>query len=455
MSLIEFWEGSTFDVDIRTIASSAVAVKGKSYSNPCRLLEIYGNTNISKHNGQLKQKNINFTDIEINAAFLPKIPGVTLQFGKGIYHPPFIWSDCHPMAIATSFTYTTNAIFRILSNLVEIKLINENMVDVLLDKACLLLTFLYKSNRHLILKNMNNNLNMFFVSKIIEILVGKNIYNVEYQEVERTNNALNLALGMAKEHAGLTLIQQMIIALGKGIAFVERHAQATALSKDVLAQISETTYKYTDNKLVIDDTWKLIEIIAIANDSERKITMCVILDDTVESIDDLLWIQKLMIIFPFLSINLLVNTAQISINFSVYMLSTVFKNPIFRELAVRLGSQLTVTNTYCPLISLQNNLFDANAKNAINDADLVFIKGLNFFETCQLKDKDVFHAFVVYGPISRTYTGLPELSGVFAYFPAGVAGYEHSSEPSKLITMSSIWNRVNNKSAKTVVKNSY
>jgi len=445
MSIIEFWDGATLDVDIRSIASTAVPVKGKLYTNPCRLLDIYGNTSHSKSGSQICLGMRNYSDEEINSIFLPKIPGVTLHLGEGIYHPPFIWSDCHPTAIATSFTYSTNAIYRILSNLAESGHLPENEIEPLLDRACLLLTSVYKSNQHSILKHMNNNLNMYLISKVVEVLVGKKTYDVEYQEMGLTSKALKFALTIVEEHAGLTPKQQMALALGKGVAFVERHAQSSFLSKKILQSISEVTYKYTENGIAIDDRDKLIEMIVSANEGGRKITMCAILDDTAESIDDLLWMQQLIVLYPYFNINLLVNTAQVSINFASHMLDAVFQSRIFLALAVRLGSQLTITRTYCPLISLQSNLFDASARKAILEADFVFVKGLNFFETCQLKDKDVFHSFVVYGPISRTYTGLPDLAGVFAFLPAGVAGYEHSVDPSRVSTLATIWHNIREK----------
>jgi len=55
----------------------------------------------------------------------------------------------------------------------------------------------------------------------------------------------------------------------------------------------------------------------------------------------------------------------------------------------------------------------------------LFVKGANFFETYQIREKPVFHAFVVYGPVSRSYTGLRDLDGVFAYVPPGEVGFSH------------------------------
>ena len=172
LSLIEFWGGASLDVDLQMVGSSAVPVKGKSYSNPCRLLEIYGNSNVHNKSNRGSAILERYKD-DIQFTFLPKIPGVTVRFGADIYHPPFLWCDCSPAVIATNFTYSTNAIYRILSNLAEEELLPERAIDHILDDACLLLAAAYKCDRHFTIKNINNNINMFMIAKIIETLLEK------------------------------------------------------------------------------------------------------------------------------------------------------------------------------------------------------------------------------------------------------------------------------------------
>ncbi|HEX9639902.1 MAG TPA: hypothetical protein VGB13_01160, partial [Candidatus Krumholzibacteria bacterium] len=48
-----------------------------------------------------------------------------------------------------------------------------------------------------------------------------------------------------------------------------------------------------------------------------------------------------------------------------------------------------------------------------------------FFETCQIAHKDSFHGFVVFGGVSRSYTGLCDFDPVFVHLPAGTTGYKH------------------------------
>ena len=66
---------------------------------------------------------------------------------------------------------------------------------------------------------------------------------------------------------------------------------------------------------------------------------------------------------------------------------------------MRFGNQFKVTKIYCPFISFQTNYLPPNAKRVIKESDVVYIKGANFFETCQIPEKKSFHVFVVFGPI--------------------------------------------------------
>jgi hypothetical protein len=171
---------------------------------------------------------------------------------------------------------------------------------------------------------------------------------------------------------------------------------------------------------------------------KNSFTLAAILDDATETVNDLLWMQSLMDQFRFLKVNLLVNTAQISINFSTELLAQVLRAEPFRSLRGRLGGQFLITETYCPFISYQTNYLTPEARRVIASADAVYIKGANFFETCQIPDKETFHAFVVFGPVSRGYTGLRDFEGVFAHVPAGRTGYVHRLAPHKNMNLAEI-----------------
>jgi hypothetical protein len=225
----------------------------------------------------------------------------------------------------------------------------------------------------------------------------------------------------------------MAAALGKGVAFVEsRLAQP---SGKVTAGVEDVSFRFFGRHLAIDHRDRLLSQIAQAGHRQDSFVLAVILDDTAESVDDLLWLNDLMAMFPFLKVDLLLNSAKISINFSADMLEKTLAHPSFRDLASRHGTQLVTTEIYCPFISFEAKYLPPVAHRVIDAADAVFIKGANFFETCQLTHKGRYHAFVVFGPISRAYTGLRDFDAVFAHLPAGVPGYVHRNHPAQLIPL--------------------
>jgi hypothetical protein len=276
---------------------------------------------------------------------------------------------------------------------------------------------------------------MYLLSKTVERLVGTACYDAGAQEVETTRRTLDVALALAPEHSTLSFADKVSLSLGAGVSFAESRLRDGALEPGALQAVQEVAYRYHRAPLAIDHRAELVSTIADAGHERGTFRLAVVLDDTTESVVDLLWLQDLLQAFPFLTIELLVNTAQISINFSADMLSRVCATGVFRPLASRLGAQVVVTPVYCPLISFQTAYLPFEAHRAIRTADAVFVKGANFFETCQIPDKPTFHAFVVFGPVSRRYTGLNDLSPVFVHLPAGVEGYRHRGREAAPITL--------------------
>ncbi|KJU85666.1 hypothetical protein MBAV_002140, partial [Candidatus Magnetobacterium bavaricum] len=207
----------------------------------------------------------------------------------------------------------------------------------------------------------------------------------------------------------------MGVALGKGISFIEKHIDKNTIPNQKFKSIQESTYQYFGRNLAIDDRPRLLDMITSGGLLKNSFVIGVILDDATETVDELLWMLDVMEQFPFFKVYLIVNTAQVSVNFSSNMLNDVLKYPYFAPLARRLGTQLLIREIYCPFISFQINYLPSSAREVIELSDAIYVKGANFFETCQIPQKDTFYAFVVYGPVSRAYTGLRDYDAVFAY----------------------------------------
>lgn len=439
---IRFWEGLEADINLDDIRQASVPVKGVSFESPLRFLELFLDDQLSFpfsksfDPGPFARRDFGRIDWEeIKATFFPRLPGISILLAENLPQPPFTWKDAVPRHLCVNFTYNTNAFYRILSNLAKEGLISKGQVNQILDQACWVLARIYKARDHFLLRNINNNFNMYLISKVIEFLLGKDCYDSERQEVGETAQSLAAALTMAPYHANASVIEKMGIALGRGVSFIESHLQGGCLLQAGQRTVQEAAFRYFECPLAIDHRSILVDMVVAAGLNKGRYDLAVILDDTAESVDDLLWLLDLMERYPFFTANLIVNRAQISINFSSYMLKTVFEHQCFQGLVARRGAQLRVTEIFCPFISYQTNFLDSNARHAIDQADAVFIKGANFFETCQIVEKHTFYGFVVFGPISRVYTGLQDYDAVFAYVPAGISGYQHDADPTKIIPL--------------------
>ena len=423
---VTFWAGMTADVDLSAIRQMAIPVKGVSFDNPLRFLEVFAN--VEANDSELCQRlsRMNTWSWEfVERQFLPTIPGVEFSIGDNIPQPPFAWRDAAPGHLCISFTYNTNALFRILSSLSDAGRIPSDRVIPLLDDACLILTHIYRARSGFVLRNINNNLNMYLISKVIEFLVGKSTYDSECQELETTRAALMSALDMSFEQEQLSVRDKMSVSVGRGVSFIESKLRGGKISRSDLKSIQDTSHRYFGKEFAIDHRDKLFDMISNAGQSKARFTLAVILDDAAESVDDLLWLSALMRDFPFLEIDLVINTAQVSINFCSQYLNDVLNCSTLSCLGPWIGNRVAVTLVHCPFISYQAAYLPQKALEVIDAADAVYVKGANFFETCQLRHKNTFYAFVVYGPISRAYSGLDDFQAVFAYLPAGRTGYEH------------------------------
>jgi hypothetical protein len=433
---IELWDNLKAVVDFSEVNNNSLDVKGEIYNNPSRCLEIYTETKEPK-NSLLKLK-LEFNNSK-DTCFIPFLEDFIVPVGEKIKHPPYSWNDTDPSLIISNFIYNTNAIYRILKNLERQDLLSSSEIDNLLDEACKTLCSIYKYSNNFIIKHINNNINMSLITKIIELNLGQSVFKITNQESGLTSASLYSTLSEIEQFHDYDIYQLMAISIGRGRVFYNELLNDKKLRPANNIRLNaDQTFKYIGKEPVIDHRYHLIERIIKSNDEGKIIKMSVILDDTSESVLDLLWIQKLLITYKFLEVYLILNKAQVSINFSSHMLNPVLQNPFFKELASKLNNQLKVHVMNCPLISFQTNLLDDNTLKIIHKTNLTFVKGLNFFETFQILEQDVYYAFIVSSYISRIYTGLNNGDAVFAYVPAYKTGYLHNKEKCKIKTLKNI-----------------
>lgn len=437
---LRFWNELEVEVDLADVAARSLSVKGCSFRNPLRFLEIYNDEVISSCRRPMTYE-------EARERFFPKIGGRPVDIGPLVDLPPFCWRDADVKKLCVSFTYNANAFYRIFKNISAEGKIEESSVENCVDAACRQLAEIYKAGDCYVIKNINNNFNMYLISRVVEEIVGRENYSCDCQELQLTRQSLEAVIALAPAYASYPVVEKMGIALGLGIAFIEHGIGSWEDGRKLLCQAETAAHGYFGHVIAIDDRARLLRMVEEHGPKGTPFVLCAVLDDASESVADLLWMQDLLQAFPYFNVDLLVNTAQVSINFSSEMLAEVMRSPAFRPLAARVGSQLHVTKIYCPFISFQLNFLPEHGRAAVDRADVVFVKGANFFETFQPRGRPRFYGFVVYGALSRAYSGLSDNEAVFAYVPAGTSGYIHHPIADGIVSLREI---VGNRDAVTV-----
>lgn len=439
---LKFWDGKESDVDVMTAASRSLSVKGASFANPLRFMEIFMDERpprvattdpklISGGRGTVSLMSYE----EAKARYFPVIDGRKVDIGPSITLPPFCWREADAGKLAVSFTYNVNAFYRIFRNLSEQGKIPAHAVNNLVDRGCLLLSQIYKAGGHFVIQHINNNFNMYLITRVVQELVGAAIFSCDEQELDLTRRSLGAALKWADVLHSYSTLEKMKFSLVMGIAFIEELLQQRGTDEGILEETTASVFTLHSSPLAIDDRNELLQSIDAVVAGAGSFTLAAILDDATESVLDLLWMQDLVQKYPTFRLHLLVNTAQTSINFSAHMLDAVLSHESFRWLAGSLGGQLSITRLYCPFISFQEDLLPACAQKVVERADAVYVKGANFFETCQFTAKESYHAFVVYGPVSRNYAGLNDSDAVFVHLPAGRRGFIHHPDPVRIVSL--------------------
>ena len=106
--------------------------------------------------------------------------------------------------------------YRILKNLSSEGKIANSEIGNLLDQACLILAQIYKAGRFHVIKHINNNFNMYLISRVVEELLGKETYSSEEQELSLTGQSLATAMEMTPGFVFLFRSREDGVCIGNG-----------------------------------------------------------------------------------------------------------------------------------------------------------------------------------------------------------------------------------------------
>ncbi len=300
------------------------------------------------------------------------------------------------------------------------------IIQQLAEMALKAYSYLVKMDDFTLAHSMNFNFSMFLQDKILNIMLGDALYLDSEQAETRGKLSNQIALQLFKEMGELSYEQICAMSTFMGVVWtstVEIQKEFESNPESALT-IIESQLKSKQNDWCINHIDKFISDIG----SNEHGTVVVILDDNGESAIDMALFQRLLIDFPFLKLKFIVNLFPVSNNISL----NIFQALLYDEYFLPMKQYFTEGRVKLLLEeqgfrSFEIDYLKLETQLSIENANLTYIKGVNFFETLQIPSTIRYHCFTVYGPTSILLTGCGEGKGVFAKLQSGQTAFTYFS----------------------------
>jgi hypothetical protein len=315
----------------------------------------------------------------------------------------------------------------------------DRLAPALAESALRIYALLIKMDDFALADRININASMWLQARAVELIVGPELYAASLGRGEgivpagALSNRIALELLRALPLDRRDAAQLCAASIFMGViwsASEEVQSRFRGAPEPCLADLADRL-RALGSSLAIDDSRAFLRI--MGEDLPRE--LLVVLDDTGESVFDLALFQLLLESTGRLSVVFLANRYAVSNNMNVAMLEQLLAQPEFAGLrGFRDAGRVRIIEEPQSLNSFEVELLSPRSLAAMDSADLLYVKGQNFFEVFQPTSRDRFYAFVVEGMTSRLLTGCAHESGVFAYVPRGSAGYRFEG-PGRITTL--------------------
>lgn len=293
---------------------------------------------------------------------------------------------------------------------------NKSIIE-LVECALVIYCLLIKQQDYWLARSINFNYSMFLQDRIINLIFGDAIYLLDKTKQRQAKLSNFIALELLKGLNSLTLRQLCLASIFMGVIWVNDIAIQNKFQKtpeSVLGDI-QTQLLSTKHQMAIDNIDNFLSEISVA-----QTRIVVILDDNGESIFDLGLFQKLLRELDELTVIFVINLFPVSNNISEESLLPILQDSYFSDLMhyMQIG-RVQIIYEKQAFRSFERDYLQANTLQQIELSSMLYIKGVNFFETVQLPKKNRYHVFTIYGEMSVTLTGHLEGEGIFVKIPAG------------------------------------
>ena len=312
----------------------------------------------------------------------------------------------------------------------------SDLVETALTIYCLLI----KMQDFRLARLINFNHSMFLQERILNLVFGDPLFfgspGVESDALKTGALANHMALELLKGLGVLSYRRLCTLSLFMGVVWTNHPdvQRAFEVSPDESLGALQLKLGEATKQICIDHIDHFLAHIG----KDATETVLVILDDNGESVFDLALWQQLLRETGHLKVEFIVNRYPVSNNIALDTLERLLSDDYFAALQhYRARGRVMLCIEEQAFRSFEFAYLSPCALRHIENADLAYIKGANFFETFQPTKLTRYYCFTVNGFTSRLLTGCPEGSGVFARVPAGCEGYLHES-PDQVHTLREI-----------------
>jgi hypothetical protein len=292
--------------------------------------------------------------------------------------------------------------------------------------ALCIYTYLLKQEDNSLARTINFNHSMFLQDRILSLIFGPSHYSTGGLGRGRSLLANHIALRYLKELGSVSYRDLCTLSVFMGTIWtshVELQTEYRSRAWETLARV-ERELKIRERQWCVNDIDQFL--LAMGRDTPQSVL--VVLDDNGEAVFDLAIFQRLLQDNAKLSVTFLVNSYPVSNNISLDALNDVAQDDYFHYLRSRLDSgDAALCIEEQPFRSFELEYLKVDTQQAVADADVLYIKGANFFETFQIRKKDRWHCFVVHDMTSEMLTGCTRDQGVFVGLDPGQDGYIYRS----------------------------
>jgi hypothetical protein len=266
--------------------------------------------------------------------------------------------------------------------------------------------------------SMNFNHSMFLQDRILNLIFGDALYLGREAVEARGVMSNRMALELLKGLSDMSLRQLSLSSIFMGTVWTsDESIQHRFLHKpeQALGDI-DTQLQSLESRMAVDEIDIFFQEL-VARDGVRVV---VVLDDNGESVFDTALFQRLLEEIPTLKVTFVVNRFPVSNNISEEIFLILLEDSYFAGLKSMLAlGRASISTEQQVFRSFEMAYLSSETLRWIDSAGLIYIKGANFFETIQVPNKKVYHAFTIYGEMCSTLTGYPQGRGVFVGIPPG------------------------------------